>query len=92
MSPLATCLGDKMTPEMEDVEKLENLSDCLTSRSLVAIDAKWQIDNKVFSFGGREKVLKVWIGKRIEKPWLQIIIKLLILPHFRQCRAALHWG
>ena len=63
MSPLATCLGDKMTPEMEDVEKLENLSDCLTSRSLVAIDAKWQIDNKVFSFGGRNKSLKVWIGK-----------------------------
>ena len=63
MSPLATCLGDKITPEMEDLEKLENLSDCLTSRSLVAIDAKWQIDNKVFSFGGRQKTLRVWIGK-----------------------------
>ena len=63
MSPLATCLADKITPEMEDLEKLENLSDCLTSRSLVAIDAKWQIDNKVFSFGGRQKTLRVWIGK-----------------------------
>ena len=73
MSPLAMCLGDKMTPEMEDVEKLENLSDCLASRSLVDIEAKWQIDNKVFSFGGRRKDLKVWIGEKDKKSCIFIM-------------------
>ena len=63
ISPLATCLGDKMTPAMEDVDKWENLSDCLTSRPLLEIHAKWQIDNRVFSFGGKQRELKVWRGK-----------------------------
>ena len=73
MSPLAMCLGDKMTAEMEDVEKLENLSDCLASRSLVDIEAKWQIDNKVFSFGGRREDLKVWIGEKEKKSCIFIM-------------------
>ena len=52
-----------MTPAMEDVDKWENLSDCLTSRPLLEIHAKWQIDNRVFSFGGKQRELKVWRGK-----------------------------
>ena len=88
MSPLATCLADKITPEMEDLEKLENLSDCLTSRSLVAIDAKWQIDNKVFSFGGRQKTLRVWIGKSKAITWFMddsSVFSIYEIPSLRQC-------